>query len=195
MRRSWSPLRHVARWVFPAIGFERAPSGALSRVHAELASPGMSRPTRFEDFRFLGDKRKQVVYDLDSDDPESQVTRRRAPGVGAVRGLRPRHARRGTQPRATGRSDRPPTRAEPGQATGASVGRASRMPLSRPSNATSDSASSLGTDAGSSGSPSRSTQLRAAAVGVAPGHRDGLEEPVHAEHEHPQRVAALPAQA
>ena len=32
----------------------------------------MSRPTRFEDFRFLGDKRKQVVYDLDSDDPESQ---------------------------------------------------------------------------------------------------------------------------
>ena len=32
----------------------------------------MSRPTRFEDFRFLGDKRKQVVYDLDSEDPESQ---------------------------------------------------------------------------------------------------------------------------
>jgi hypothetical protein len=32
----------------------------------------MSRPTRFEDFRFLGDKRKQVVYDLDRDDPESQ---------------------------------------------------------------------------------------------------------------------------
>ena len=29
----------------------------------------MSRPTRFEDFRYLGDKRKQVVYDLDSDDP------------------------------------------------------------------------------------------------------------------------------
>jgi hypothetical protein len=29
----------------------------------------MSRPTRFEDFRYLGDKRTQVVYDLDSDDP------------------------------------------------------------------------------------------------------------------------------
>ncbi|MGH8982928.1 MAG: hypothetical protein ACRDY6_03505 [Acidimicrobiia bacterium] len=25
----------------------------------------MSRPTRFEDYRFLGDKRTQVVYDLD----------------------------------------------------------------------------------------------------------------------------------
>jgi hypothetical protein len=31
----------------------------------------MSRPTKFEDFRYVGDKRKQVVYDLDSDDPES----------------------------------------------------------------------------------------------------------------------------
>jgi hypothetical protein len=30
----------------------------------------MSRPTRFEDFRYLGDKRTQVVYDLDGDDPE-----------------------------------------------------------------------------------------------------------------------------
>lgn len=31
----------------------------------------MSRPTRFEDFRYLGDKRTQRVYDLDAtDDPE-----------------------------------------------------------------------------------------------------------------------------
>lgn len=30
----------------------------------------MARPTRFEDFRYLGDKRTQVFYDLDSDDPE-----------------------------------------------------------------------------------------------------------------------------
>ena len=29
----------------------------------------MSRPTRFEEFRYLGDKRHQVVYDLDRDDP------------------------------------------------------------------------------------------------------------------------------
>ena len=31
----------------------------------------MSRPGRFEDFRYLGDKRTQRVYDLDlADDPE-----------------------------------------------------------------------------------------------------------------------------
>ena len=35
-------------------------------------SHAMSRPTRFEEFRFLGDKRKQVVYDLDSDDADAQ---------------------------------------------------------------------------------------------------------------------------
>ena len=28
----------------------------------------MSRPTRFEDYRYLGDKRTQVVYDLDIGD-------------------------------------------------------------------------------------------------------------------------------
>ena len=32
----------------------------------------MSRPTRFEEYRFLGDKRKQVVYDLDTDDADAQ---------------------------------------------------------------------------------------------------------------------------
>jgi len=32
----------------------------------------MSRPTRFEEFRYLGDKRNQVVYDLDTDDAEAQ---------------------------------------------------------------------------------------------------------------------------
>lgn len=26
----------------------------------------MSRPTKFEDFRYVGDKRTQVVYDLDT---------------------------------------------------------------------------------------------------------------------------------
>ncbi|HEX5587477.1 MAG TPA: hypothetical protein VFZ17_09225 [Acidimicrobiia bacterium] len=31
----------------------------------------MSRPTRFEDFRYLGDKRTQVVYDLDATDDET----------------------------------------------------------------------------------------------------------------------------
>ena len=32
----------------------------------------MSRPTRFEEFRYLGDKRHQVVYDLDVDDAEAE---------------------------------------------------------------------------------------------------------------------------
>jgi hypothetical protein len=32
----------------------------------------MGRPSRFEDFRYLGDRRHQVVYDLDTDDPEAQ---------------------------------------------------------------------------------------------------------------------------
>jgi hypothetical protein len=31
----------------------------------------MSRPTRFEDFRYLGDKRTQVVYDLDDADDDT----------------------------------------------------------------------------------------------------------------------------
>jgi hypothetical protein len=33
----------------------------------------MSRPTRFEEFRYLGDKRKQVVYDLDRADADPDV--------------------------------------------------------------------------------------------------------------------------
>jgi hypothetical protein len=32
----------------------------------------MSRPTRFEEFRYLGDKRTQVVYDLDATDADAQ---------------------------------------------------------------------------------------------------------------------------
>ena len=33
----------------------------------------MARPTRFEHFRWLGDKRNQVVYDLDADDLDTEV--------------------------------------------------------------------------------------------------------------------------
>jgi hypothetical protein len=32
---------------------------------ASVTCPAVSRPTRFEDYRYLGDKRTQVVYDLD----------------------------------------------------------------------------------------------------------------------------------
>jgi len=33
----------------------------------------MTRPVRFEHFRWLGDKRSQVVYDLDADDLDPAV--------------------------------------------------------------------------------------------------------------------------
>jgi hypothetical protein len=33
----------------------------------------MSRPTRFESHRFLGDKRSQVVYDLDASDVDAAI--------------------------------------------------------------------------------------------------------------------------
>lgn len=33
----------------------------------------MERPTRFEHHRFVGDKRNQVVYDLDADDVDPEV--------------------------------------------------------------------------------------------------------------------------
>ena len=33
----------------------------------------MSRPRGFEDFRYLGDKRRQVVYDLDLADADPEV--------------------------------------------------------------------------------------------------------------------------
>lgn len=33
----------------------------------------MQRPVRFEHFRWLGDKRSQVVYDLDADDLDPAV--------------------------------------------------------------------------------------------------------------------------
>lgn len=33
----------------------------------------MSRPSRFESFQYIGDKRTQVVYDADHDDPGGQA--------------------------------------------------------------------------------------------------------------------------
>lgn len=40
---------------------------ASSPTGGGLSSPGMDRPSRFEHSRFLGDKRTQLVYDLDGD--------------------------------------------------------------------------------------------------------------------------------
>ena len=39
--------------------------GAPRAPPLRVTLPAVSRPTRFEDYRFLGDKRNQVVYDLD----------------------------------------------------------------------------------------------------------------------------------
>jgi hypothetical protein len=36
----------------------------------------MSRPSKFEEFRYLGDKRTQVVYDLDLTDTDPDVAAR-----------------------------------------------------------------------------------------------------------------------
>lgn len=33
----------------------------------------MQRPSRFESFRYIGDKRTQVVYDTDRDDPGTRA--------------------------------------------------------------------------------------------------------------------------
>lgn len=33
----------------------------------------MERPTKYEEHRFVGDKRTQVVYDLDADDVDPEI--------------------------------------------------------------------------------------------------------------------------
>jgi hypothetical protein len=46
----------------------------------------MQRPTRFEHFRFLGDKRTQLVYDLDTWDEPAIIDEIVADEVGATFG-------------------------------------------------------------------------------------------------------------
>jgi hypothetical protein len=72
----------------------------------------VGRPTRFEDYRYLGDKRTQVVYDLDQTDEaglgdviDELMTSERfaafAPDTLAEarnRGYRPHHSVLGTEP-------------------------------------------------------------------------------------------------
>ena len=57
----------------------------------------MERPLRFEHSRFVGDKRTQLVYDLDEWDDPAPIESLLAADTGLV--LRARHARRGPQPR------------------------------------------------------------------------------------------------
>ena len=47
-------------------------ASAPSIAFAARSLAPMTRPTRFEEFRYLGDKRTQVVYDLDSAAPGVQ---------------------------------------------------------------------------------------------------------------------------
>ena len=59
--------------------FSPGRSGYVARVSERrgVATPlcldAMERPARFEETRFLGDKRAQVVYDLDDVDDESII--------------------------------------------------------------------------------------------------------------------------
>ncbi len=52
----------------------RVPPGPGSRRSGGHPYDGrMDRPTRFEHNRWLGDKRTQLVYDLDADDTDPEV--------------------------------------------------------------------------------------------------------------------------
>ena len=43
----------------------------LFSVLLKLESPTMDRPKQYHEFRYIGDKRTQVVYDLDNADNDS----------------------------------------------------------------------------------------------------------------------------
>lgn len=47
--------------------------GPASVVTSSIRSNAMQRPSRFESFRYIGDKRTQVVYDTDRDDPRTSA--------------------------------------------------------------------------------------------------------------------------
>ena len=69
----------------------------------------MERPTRFEHSRYLGDKRTQLVYDLDTWEDEDVIADIMAAETACQ--LRARHARRGPQPRVHARQTRHATHA------------------------------------------------------------------------------------
>ena len=119
----------------------------------------MSRPTRFEEYRYLGDKRKQVVYDLDTDDADAQEAIAELLASERFAAFSPdtldEARNRGYHPHASRAKRSTPT--DRPQTGSASDGSASTLPLSRAAKATSESAGSLGSDAGSSGRPSSST--------------------------------------
>ena len=73
-----------------------------SPVPRSIPCMAMDRPARFEHTRFLGDKRTQLVYDLDSWSDAAVIDEIVAAEVGTA--LRARHARRSPQPRVHART-------------------------------------------------------------------------------------------
>ena len=74
----------------------RSRLGAAGRRGSTATFGSMERPARFEHYRYVGDKRTQLVYDIDEWDDAAVVDE-----FVAARGrhrVRPRHARRGAQP-------------------------------------------------------------------------------------------------
>ena len=161
----------------------------------------MSRPTRFEDYRYLGDKRKQVVYDLDTDDAGAQEAIAELLASERFAAFAPdtlAEARnRGYHPHASARPPTPTDAASPSALTPGigERGQASTLPLSLRLERDVGERGLARERRGIVGETVELDPRRAAAVGVVPRHRDRLVEPVHAQREHPQRVALLPAQA
>ena len=73
----------------------RSYAAVSASVHYRAGA--MERPIKFEHSRFVGDKRTQLVYDLDEWDDPAPIESLLAAETGHL--LRPRHARRGPQPR------------------------------------------------------------------------------------------------
>src|SRR4051812_14254455 len=51
---------------FQQVVGEGAPRAPLRRVRAPVGCSAMQRPTRFETHQYVGDKRNQVVHDVDA---------------------------------------------------------------------------------------------------------------------------------
>jgi|AACY02.3.fsa_nt_gi hypothetical protein len=72
-----------AHWIEVEIHGRYGRCGVLGECHAlRLDLSGMKRPSRFEHTRFLGDKRTQLVYDLDEWTDEEIVNEISESGVG-----------------------------------------------------------------------------------------------------------------
>ena len=70
-----NPLRTAPSLIFAAATEEPCHSRLWAiLVAARLSSASMERPTKFETHRYVGDKRTQIVYDVDETVDESSIT-------------------------------------------------------------------------------------------------------------------------